>query len=466
MNFHFTPLWTDLLIYLLVIGGVIFFIWARKQAHLRMAWHDVTQNRLAMISAVILTVYMSIALADSIHFEYQNPVQQTYVRQSLLDYLVSPLGQRDEQSYSAPFATHLYSKEFVKLPNGATVQDYPVLQYAGENLAAGKNKLTDILQRCSIASIKAIVTWLIACSIIIFILAYQRQKSFLHMLKKISNDQTKTRWRTILITVGIVLLIIWNAFALAQQYHIFGTDKVGHDMFYQSLKSIRTGVVIGTLTTLIIAPLAVFLGMLAGYFRGWIDDGVQYLYTTLSSVPDVLLIAASILALQLFISNHGDLFPNIAERADARLLALCIILGITSWTGLCRLLRGETLKLREQDYVQAAKVLGSSSTRILLQHILPNLLHLILIALVMDFSGLVLAEAVLTYVGVGVDPSTVSWGNIINSARLELARDPVVWWPLTAAFVLMFILVISANLFADALRDALDPRVHSRMKGV
>ncbi|WDT78092.1 MAG: ABC transporter permease [Candidatus Manganitrophus sp.] len=154
--------------------------------------------------------------------------------------------------------------------------------------------------------------------------------------------------------------------------------------------------------------------------------------------------------------------PAPHERADLRLLALCIILGVTSWTGLCRLLRGETLKLRELDYVQAASALGVGSWRIIGRHILPNVMHIVLISVVIDFSGLVLAEAVLSYVGVGVDPTMISWGNMINSARLEMAREPIVWWSLVAAFVFMFGLVLSANLFADAVRDAFDPRLRGR----
>ncbi|MFM8333732.1 MAG: ABC transporter permease, partial [Candidatus Methylumidiphilus sp.] len=127
-------------------------------------------------------------------------------------------------------------------------------------------------------------------------------------------------------------------------------------------------------------------------------------------------------------------------------------------TGLCRLLRAETLKLREMEYVQAARALGVHQGTILLRHILPNVFHLVLISVALDFSSLVLAEAVLSYVNIGVDPSTESWGNMINSARLEMAREPVVWWSLSAAFVFMFALVLAANLFADAVRDAFDPR--------
>lgn len=171
----------------------------------------------------------------------------------------------------------------------------------------------------------------------------------------------------------------------------------------------------------------------------------------------MLLITASVLALQTYITNHPQQFSSLEKNADARLLALCLILGITSWTSLCRLLRAETLKLREIDFVQAARSLGSSSLFIIRKHLLPNVMPIILITLVLDFSYLVLAEALLSYVGVGVSPMTISWGNMINSARLELAKEPVVWWPMMAAFVFMFTLVLASNLFADGVRDALDP---------
>src|SRR5690606_9129203 len=230
--------------------------------------------------------------------------------------------------------------------------------------------------------------------------------------------------------------------ALAQHYHVFGTDKVGTDVLYQALKSIRTGVVIGGLTTLVMLPLAILLGIMAGYFKGWVDDVVQYIYTTLNSIPGVLLIAAAVLMMQVYIDTNPDLFPTTAERADLRLLFLCIILGLTSWTGLARLLRGETLKLRELEYIQAAKAFGVHNGRIIMRHVLPNLRHIVRIALVRDCSGLVLAEAVISYIGVGVDPTMISFGTMINAARMEMARDPMVWWTLAAAFVFMFALVL------------------------
>jgi peptide/nickel transport system permease protein len=256
-----------------------------------------------------------------------------------------------------------------------------------------------------------------------------------------------------------MLAVSGMAAALAAEYHVLGTDKVGQDVLYLALKSVRTGLVIGTVTTLVMLPFALLLGIMAGYFKGWVDDLIQYLYTTLSSVPGVLLIAASVLMMQVYIENHPELFDTVTARADMRLLFLCLILGVTSWTGLARLLRGEALKLRELEYIQAAHAFGVSDWRIITRHILPNVMHIVLIAVVMDFSGLVLAEAVLSYVGVGVDPTMISFGTMINAARLEMARDPMVWWSLAAAFLFMFVLVLAANLLADAVRDGFDPRV-------
>jgi peptide/nickel transport system permease protein len=241
-------------------------------------------------------------------------------------------------------------------------------------------------------------------------------------------------------------------------YHVLGTDRTGNDVLYQALKSVRTAFVIGTLSTIATLPFAITLGILAGYFKGWVDEVIQYVYTVLTSVPSVLLIAACVLMMQVFIDKHPELFETGLERADLKIFLLCAILGLTGWATLCRLVRGETLKLRELDYVQAATAFGVSHRRIMSRHILPNVMHLVLITTVLSFSDLILFEAVLTYVGVGVDPSMNSFGGMINLARSEMSRDPVVWWPFTAAFGFMVTLVLAANLFSDGVRDAFDPR--------
>jgi peptide/nickel transport system permease protein len=162
--------------------------------------------------------------------------------------------------------------------------------------------------------------------------------------------------------------------------------------------------------------------------------------------------------MQVLMDNNPNWIQTTLERSHLRLLFLIVILGITSWTGLCRLLRAETLKISQIEFVTAARAFGVGKFTIIRRHIIPNLMHIILISVVLDFSGLVLAEAVLSYVGVGVDPTMYSWGNMINQARLEMARDPMVWWSLFSAFVFMFILVIAANLLSDRIQAVLDPR--------
>lgn len=377
MLFQWVILTTDALLYLLLISVLIFIFWVRRHEQWLLPWQQVGRNKLAMVACCVLILFSVIAVLDSIHFRpavAQGNHQQRYYSAhvvSVLDQILTPIGQQYEQTYSAPMATHSFVKSNITFPNGEQNRIYPPLTH----------------------------------------------------------------------------------------YHILGTDKVGADVFYQSLKSVRTGIIIGTVTTLVMLPFALLLGMMAGFFGGWIDDIIQYLYTTLSSIPGVLLISASVISIQVYISNHPMTFQTIAERADIRLLALCVILGVTSWTSLCRLLRAETLKIREMDYVRAATALGVTRFKIILRYIFPNVLHIVLITIVLDFSSLVLAEAVLSYVGVGVDPTSFSWGNMINSARLDLAREPAVWWPLFSAFLFMFTLVLAANLFSDAVRDAFDPRL-------
>ncbi len=154
------------------------------------------------------------------------------------------------------------------------------------------------------------------------------------------------------------------------------------------LKSIRTGVLIGLLTTLIMLPFAILLGVSAGFFGGIVDDVIQYIYTTLNSVPAVLLIASAVLLTDVLMDSNPTWFETVEQRADLRLLFLILILGITSWTSLCRLLRAETLKISQLDFVIASKAFGVGSWTIIKRHIIPNLMHIILISVVLDFSGL------------------------------------------------------------------------------
>jgi peptide/nickel transport system permease protein len=379
---------------------------------------------------------------------------------SVLDRLLEPLRVTREKTYSAPLATHLYAKETMQMPDGREARVFPRLRHGGAHLA---DPQTDWARDVAVKAFRglaiALLLWFVAAIGVCAAVARQHTAGIETVWREVWAGRTVVPWRAVLAALGLLCVLSGPVAALAPYYHVLGTDKVGQDVLYQALKSIRTGLVIGTLATLVMLPFALVLGVMAGYFKGWIDDLIQYLYTTLSSIPGVLLIAAAVLMMQVYIENHPELFPSTEIRADVRLIALCVILGVTSWTGLCRLLRGEALKLREMEYIQAAHAFGVSHWRIMMRHITPNVMHIVMIALVMDFSGLVLAEAVLSYVGVGVDPSMISFGTMINSARLEMAREPMVWWSLAAAFVFMLTLVLAANLFADAVRDAFDPRL-------
>jgi peptide/nickel transport system permease protein len=444
MSGTFVFLWSDRLVVALLVIVLVATVLAWRSETMRAAWRRVASRRSGMAAATVLLLFLVIGLLDSIHYRPRLPEQSgvaaTYSVEvlSALDALLLPLRTHTEKTYSAPLATHLFAKETLEGDRG---RDFPRLKFGGAQLTDPAERDTDIRNRMLQGLALGAVAWCLIFAAI-----------------KLTTHDRSVAWDAVLATLAVVCLVAGPAVMLGQDYHVFGTDKVGQDVLYLSLKAIRTGLLIGTLTTLVTLPLAVLLGLTAGYVGGWVDDLIQYIYTVLNSIPGVLLIAAAVLMMQVIIDTHTSWFATAADRADARLLSLCFILGMTSWTGLARLLRGETLKLRELEYVQAARAFGVSGLAVMLRHILPNVMHIVLISVVMDFSGLVLAEAVLSYVGIGVDPNTISFGTMINAARLELAREPAVWWSLAAAFSFMFTLVLAANLFADAVRDAFDPR--------
>jgi peptide/nickel transport system permease protein len=219
--------------------------------------------------------------------------------------------------------------------------------------------------------------------------------------------------------------------------HLLGTDILGRDVVYRALKGVRVALLIGAFTSLVVIPIALLFGVSAGYFGRRIDDGVFFAMTVLASVPSLLLLIALIMAL-----GKGT-------------VQVCIALGVTGWVHFCRIARGETLKLREADFVHAARALGVSDAKIIFRHILPNIAHLIIITFALTFTGLVLSETILSYLGIGVEGS---WGQMIDQARNELSRTPIVWWNLAGASVLLFVLVLAVNTVADAMRDIADPR--------
>lgn len=434
---------TDWLIWAVVAVLLFSVLRLRSDPMSRQNWQKVFMRPSAMVSGVVLAIFVIIALLDSVRWADQASPGSNAL--SILDRGLAPLVKARERRYSAPLAYLSFRKESIER-EGVTVRDYPRLLFGGAHLTDPSSEWADdVFKRSMLALGKAL--------------------GLVALLGALLHAQFKRSlypWRWAFGCLALFTVVGMWVFELSAVYHVLGTDRTGNSVLWVALKSIRTALVIGVLTTLVVLPLALGLGVAAGYFRGWLDELIQYLYTLLSSIPDVLLIAAAVLLLQVSIDTHPELFSSALERSDARLLFLCLILGVTAFTGLCRLVRGEAMKLRELEYIQAAKAFGVTSFGIITRHIIPNLMHIVLISLVMQFSGFVLAEAVLSYVGVGVDPKTPSFGVMINAARAELAATPVVWWTLATAFSFMLLLVLSANLFSDAVRDAFDPRARQR----
>ncbi len=467
---QFVLLWTDAAIWLLVAAIVAYGVGVLRRPELARNWAQVFRNAPALASSVVLLLCLGVTLLDSVHYRALLPptgvassgaapaqaVYDTRTR-SLLDALLADLVATREATYSKPLAYVGFTKETL-LVGGVAQRVAPRLQFGGAHLSDPATQWApDVMVRTSQGLAAGAVAAGVLTLAFLAALARARRQRLGTTWAQVRQHAGAVPWHVALATVWLLCGVVGVATALSGPYHLLGTDLTGNDVLYQSLKSIRTAFVIGALATVATLPLAVVLGILAGYFRGWVDEAIQYLYTVLSSVPNVLLIAALVLMVQVFLDKNPDLFETGAERSDLKLFMLCAVLGATGWAGLCRLLRAETLKLRELDYVQAAQAFGVSDTRIMARHIFPNVVHLVLIITVLEFSALILYEAVLSYVGVGVDPSMNSFGGMINLARSEMSRDPVVWWSFASAFVFMVALVLAANLFADGVRDAFDP---------
>lgn len=459
-------LWTDLALWLMVAAGLAYAWRVKSQAHLRATWRRVLRDPVAASAGVVVALFLALTLLDSLHLRQALPASEGAAvydtrTQSVLDLLLArPLAMR-EVSYSVPLGTHGFNKESLIDAQGQARRDYPRLAHGGAHLRDPASEWAgDVMRRAGLG----LAAGLAVAGVLVALTAAGLARHHLgwrQALADLAADRTVYPWRAVLATLAVVVLLAGPVLALMPHYHVFGTDRTGNDVLVQALKSVRTAFVIGALSTLATLPFALLLGVLAGYYKGWVDEAIQYLYTTLSSVPNVLLIAACVLMVQVFFDKNPELFETAAERSDLKMLMLCLILGLTGWAGLCRLVRAETLKLRELDYVQAATAFGVADLRIMARHIVPNVMHLVLITVVLSFSELILYEAVLTYVGVGVDPVMNSFGSMINLARAEMSRDPVVWWSFAAAFGFMVALVLAANLFADGVRDAFDPKARS-----
>jgi len=232
--------------------------------------------------------------------------------------------------------------------------------------------------------------------------------------------------------------------------YILGTDWYGKPTLIKTLLSVKVSMTVGLMANVIAVPLGMILGAIAGFYGGRIDAFIVWLFSTLASIPGLILLIAMKYAFAEFHPWGVDL---------SGVHGLYVALGIISWIGTCRLVRAETMKIRELDYVLAARAIGTPRFVIMLRHVMPNVLHLGIINFSIGFVGAVKAEVMLSYLGLGVPVGVPSWGSMINSAREQIHTGQ--WWELTAAVGAMFLLVLALNIFGDRLRDALDPRLRT-----
>lgn len=224
--------------------------------------------------------------------------------------------------------------------------------------------------------------------------------------------------------------------------HPFGSDIFGRDILGRAVHGITTAISIGLLASTLSLVIGLVLGAVSGYFGGKVDGFVVWLYTTVDSIPYILLI------------------PSLTFVLGRGLINVFIAVGLTSWVTTARLVRGEFFKHKNRDYVMAAHAIGAGDRRKIFGHILPNVAHLAFVQFGLGFVSAIKIEVILSYLGLGVDPSQPSWGLMIDDAKNEIARP--YWGNLTAATLFMFGLILSFNLFNDALREALDPKMKNK----
>lgn len=223
--------------------------------------------------------------------------------------------------------------------------------------------------------------------------------------------------------------------------HPLGTDNLGRDVLQRTVQGARIAFLVGIVTSLIAIPIGVVLGCLAGYAGGWVDELIVWLYSTVACMPGLLFIVA------------------ISMVVGKGLLGVYLGIGLTTWVGLCRLIRAEVMKHRERGYVMAARSLGYGPGRIVFRHILPNVFHLVIVTFSLRFPAAIGTEVFMSFLGIGVQGEP-SWGVMIGNARLRLWQG--MWWEMTAVTAAILVVVLAFNLVGDALRDALDPRLRGQ----
>ncbi|TVX94780.1 oligopeptide ABC transporter permease [Paenibacillus agilis] len=239
---------------------------------------------------------------------------------------------------------------------------------------------------------------------------------------------------------------IRNANKAPSADHWMGTDKVGRDVLLRVMVAGQTSLMVGIVAMLVTVAIGSTLGAISGYYRGWVDTIIMRLADIIMSIPSLpvlIILGAALSELKMDPAN--------------RIYLVMFLIGFLSWPSLARLVRGQILMLREQEFMQAAEVLGLRDRRKIFRHLLPNTVPIIIVVGTLAVAGGILMESVLSFLGLGVVPPTPSWGNMISAANsmIEFQKRPWLWIP---PGVCIFITVVSINIMGDGLRDALDPK--------
>jgi oligopeptide transport system permease protein len=219
----------------------------------------------------------------------------------------------------------------------------------------------------------------------------------------------------------------------------FGGDRYGRDVLKKAIKGAQVSIVVGLASAVVATFIGSVLGAFSGFFGGPIGDGLEWLYNVFTSVPYILLVFA---------------FAAVSGRG---IVSVILILGLTGWTGIYRLIRAEYIKHSNREYVRAAQAIGAAPLARMFGHILPNVSHVILVQLSLHVVSFIKAEVILSFLGLGVSVDSVSWGTMLNEAQSELILGK--WWQLAAATLFMAVFVTAFSVFTDSLRDALDPKL-------
>jgi peptide/nickel transport system permease protein len=273
---------------------------------------------------------------------------------------------------------------------------------------------------------------------------------------------------------AVVLIILFlysigGGFVLTEQYanntdaklglqaptstHPFGTDPVGRDVLARTIYGGQISLLIGLTAVIIETGAGLIIGALAGYFSGWIDNILMRFTEAMLIIPELFLLIV-------MAKEFGGKIPSISilnREFSGSVIVIVVIIGLTSWMYLARIVRAEFLSIKENDYILAARATGTSNTGIIIKHILPNCMAPIIVSATLGVANAILAEAYISFLGLGVQPPTATWGNMLNGANNYLDTAPWLWF-FPGALILLT--VLSINFLGDGLRDALDP--HSR----